>query len=65
MNLKNQVGWVSLETAKKYLEELEYQDFEVSKDEALEMTKGQRFDYLFHSDVDTMSVPESQLKFRN
>jgi hypothetical protein len=47
-----------------YLEELDYDDFEVSKNEVLEMSKGGRFDYLFHSDVDTMSVPESQLKFR-
>jgi len=48
-----------------YLEELDYEDFEMTKDEALEMSKGQRFDCLFHSDVDTISVPESQLRFRN
>ena len=48
-----------------YLKELDCGDFELSRDEALEMSKGQRFDYLFHSDVDTISVPESQLRFRN
>jgi hypothetical protein len=47
-----------------YLEELDYDDFEVNKNEVLEMSKGGRFDYLFHSDANTMSVPESQLKFR-
>jgi hypothetical protein len=47
-----------------YVAELDSKEFEVGRDEALEMSKGQRFDYLFHSDVDIMSVPESQLKFR-
>ena len=48
-----------------YLEELDYEDFDIGRDEALKMSKGQRFDYLFHSDADVFSVPESQLKFRN
>ena len=48
-----------------YLEELDSEDFEIGRDDALKMNKGQRFDYLFHSDVDIISVPESQLRFRN
>ena len=48
-----------------YLEELDYEDFKIGRDDALKMSKGQRFDYLFHSDMDIISVPKSQLRFRN
>ena len=47
-----------------YLQEVEVENVDKSREDVLEMDSGERYDYLWHSDIQVMSIPESQLHFR-
>ena len=47
-----------------YLPELDRDEYHISKEKVLKMSRGQRYDYLWHSDIDGIRVPESQIKIR-
>jgi len=47
-----------------YLQAVDAKEIEKSREEVLMMDRGERYDCLCHSDVQVMSVPQSQLRFR-
>jgi len=47
-----------------YLRAVEAEGTEGSRDELVEMDREERYDYLWHSEVQAMSLPESRLRFQ-
>jgi hypothetical protein len=45
-----------------YIQAVEADDIEKSREEVLMMDRGERYDYFWHSGVQVMSVPQSQLR---
>jgi hypothetical protein len=47
-----------------YLQAVNSSSVEKSRDELVEMDREERYDYLWHSEVQVMSLPESRLRFQ-
>ena len=47
-----------------YLQAVDSSSIEKSRDELVEMGREERYDYLWHSNVQVMSLPESRVRFR-
>ncbi len=47
-----------------YIQAIDNKNVEKSRDAVVEMDRGERYDCLWHSDTQVMSLPESQLRFR-
>ena len=47
-----------------YLQAVDSSSIEKSRDELVEMDSEERYDYLWHSNAQVMSLPESRLRFR-
>ncbi|WP_152024085.1 hypothetical protein [Natronomonas moolapensis] len=48
-----------------YLQAVDSNSVEKSRDELVEMDREERYDYLWHSEVQVMSLPESRLLFQD
>jgi hypothetical protein len=47
-----------------YLQAVDSSSIEKSRDKLVEMDREERYDYLWHSEVQVMSLPESRLRFQ-